>query len=191
MRIGIDLDGVITDIARFVIDYGTKFCYENNLEYKLNVGEYDESKALGISYEHAEKFWNECLPYYAMKYNTREFVQEVITKLKETNEIYIITARNEEGFTKEYYGHMQEIVKKWLKDNNIIYDKIIFTKGSKLPYCIENQIDVMIEDSPSNILDISRKIPVLCFDNPYNENINGENITRVYSWYDILKKLEK
>ena len=45
MRIGIDLDGVITDIARFVIDYGTKFCYENNLEYKLNVGEYDESNS--------------------------------------------------------------------------------------------------------------------------------------------------
>ena len=191
MRIGIDLDGVITDIARFVIDYGTKFCQENNLEYKLNLGEYDEAKALGISYEDAEKFWNKYLPYYATKYNTREFVQEVITKLKATNEIYIITARNEEGFTKEHYGHMQETVKKWLKDNKTIYDKIIFTKESKLPYCIENQIDVMIEDSPNNILDISRKIPVLCFDNPYNENINGENITRVYSWYDILKNLEK
>ena len=191
MRIGIDLDGVITDIARFVADYGTKFCYENNIEFKLNAGEYDEAKALGISYEHAEKFWNEYLPYYAMKYNAREFAREVIAKLKETNEIYIITARNEDGLPPESYGHMQEMVVNWLKHQNIAYDKIIFTKGSKLPYCLENNIDVMIEDSPRNILDISSKVPVLCFDNQYNEKIDGENITRVYSWYDILKKLEK
>ena len=191
MRIGIDLDGVITDIARFVADYGTKFCYENNIEFKLNAGEYDEAKALGISYEDAEKFWNEYLLYYAMKYNAREFAREVIAKLKETNEIYIITARNEDGLPPESYGHMQEMVVNWLKHQNIAYDKIIFTKGSKLPYCLENNIDVMIEDSPRNILDISSKVPVLCFDNPYNENINGENITRVYSWYNILKKLEK
>ena len=191
MRIGIDLDGVITDIARFVADYGTKFCYENNIEFKLNAGEYDEAKALGISYEDAEKFWNEYLPYYAMKYNAREFAREVIAKLKETNEIYIITARNEDGLPPESYGHMQEMVVNWLKHQNIAYDKIIFTKGSKLPYCLENNIDVMIEDSPRNILDISSKVPVLCFNNQYNEKIDGENITRVYSWYDILKKLEK
>lgn len=191
MRIGIDLDGVITDIARFVADYGTKFCYENNIEFKLNAGEYDEAKALGISYEDAEKFWNEYLPYYAMKYNAREFAREVIAKLKETNEIYIITARNEDGLPPESYGHMQEMVVNWLKHQNIAYDKIIFTKGSKLPYCLENNIDVMIEDSPRNILDISSKVPVLCFDNQYNEKMDGENITRVYSWYDILKKLEK
>lgn len=191
MRIGIDLDGVITDIARFVADYGTKFCYENNIEFKLNAGEYDEAKALGISYEDAEKFWNEYLPYYAMKYNAREFAREVIAKLKETNEIYIITARNEDGLPPESYGHMQEMVVNWLKHQNIAYDKIIFTKGSKLPYCLENNIDVMIEDSPRNILDISSKVPVLCFDNQYNEKMGGENITRVYSWYDILKKLEK
>lgn len=191
MRIGIDLDGVITDIARFVADYGTKFCYENNIEFKLNAGEYDEAKALGISYEDAEKFWNKYLPYYAMKYNAREFAREVIAKLKETNEIYIITARNEDGLPPESYGHMQEMVVNWLKHQNIAYDKIIFTKGSKLPYCLENNIDVMIEDSPRNILDISSKVPVLCFDNQYNEKMDGENITRVYSWYDILKKLEK
>ena len=117
--------------------------------------------------------------------------EQTIAKLKETNEIYIITARNEDGLPPESYGHMQEMVVNWLKHQNIAYDKIIFTKGSKLPYCLENNIDVMIEDSPRNILDISSKVPVLCFDNQYNEKMDGENITRVYSWYDILKKLEK
>lgn len=189
MRIGIDVDGCITDIARFVSDYGTKFCYENNIEYSIKEDEYDESKALGISYEMAEKFWNKYLPYYAAKYKPRDFVAEVIAKLKENNEIYIITARNEEGLPKEVYGKMQEMVINWLKENSIVYDKLIFTKGSKLPYCLENKIDIMVEDSPRNVQEISTKIPVLCFDNLYNKQIEGKNITRVYSWYDVLSKI--
>ena len=191
MRIGIDIDGVLTDLAKFVADYGTKFCYENSIEFAIKTDEYDEAKALGISSKDAEKFWNKYLPYYVEKYNPREFANVVIAKLKEKHEIYIVTARNEYGLPPKYYGLMQEMVLKWLKSNNIVYDKIIFTKESKLSYCIENGIDVLIDDSPSNILDVSTKIPVLCFDNPYNKNIAGKNITRVYSWYDILDKLEK
>lgn len=189
MRIGIDIDGVLTDLARFVSDYGIKFCHENSIEYKIKDDSYYESEALGISLENAEKFWNKYLPYYATEYEPRKFASEVIKKLKENNEIYIITARNEEGLPKEVYGKMQEFVKEWLEKNNIEYDKLIFTVGSKLPYCLENNIDIMVEDSPRNLTEISTKIPVLCFDNPYNKNIEGENITRVYSWYDILHKI--
>lgn len=189
MRIGIDIDGCITDIARFISDYGTKYCYDNNINYSIKEDEYDEEKALGISAENSEKFWNIYLPYYAMEYRIRDFASEVIKKLKENHEIYIITARNEDGLPEQYYGKMQELVKIWLKKNEILYDKLIFSKGNKLPYCIENNIDIMIEDSPTNLIDISKKIKVFCFDNPYNKQIEGENIIRVYSWYDILEKI--
>lgn len=190
MRIGIDIDGVLTDIASFAADYGIKFCYENNLDYKIKEDEYDEGKALGITPEQSIKFWNTYLEYYSTKYPARKFAKEVIEQLKRDHEIYIITARNEDGLPPETYGTMKQMVKQWLKDNQIEYDKLIFTVGSKLPYCIENKIDIMIEDSPMNILDISSKLPVLCFDNPYNKKIEGKNITRVYAWYDILNKLK-
>lgn len=190
MRIGIDIDGVLTNIERFMLDYGIKFCYENNIGYKIKDDEYYETKALGITYEQTEKFWNTYLEFYATKYPARDFASEVIRKLKQNNEIYIITARNEEGLPPETYGKMQTMVKQWLIDNNIEYHKLIFTEGSKLPYCIENEIDIIIEDSPKNIVDISSKIPVFCFDNSYNKKLEGKNITRVYSWYDILDKIE-
>lgn len=190
MRIGIDIDGVLTDIAKFVADYGIKFCYENNIKYKIKDDEYYENLALGISGEQTEKFWNQYLEYYATQYKPREFVKEVIDILKEKNEIYLITARNEDGLPKETYGTMQKMVLEWLKNNQIYYDKIVFTYGSKLPYCIENEIEIMIEDSPRNIKEISTKIPVLCFENPYNRMIEGNNIKRVYTWYDILKNIE-
>ncbi len=191
MRIGIDMDGVLTDLTRFVTDYGIKFCYENHIKYEIHPKEYNEASALGVSEENANKFWNRYLPYYATEYPAREFASEVIKKLKEHNEIYIVTARNEDGLPQELHGKMKEFVNAWLEKNEIQYDEIIYTKGSKLPFCLNNNIDIMIEDAPMNIKEISTKIPVLCFDNPYNKEIEGENITRVYSWYDVLRSVDK
>ena len=37
MRIGIDIDGVLADIERFMIDYGIKFCEENNLHCRIKL----------------------------------------------------------------------------------------------------------------------------------------------------------
>ena len=49
----------------------------------------------------------------------------------------------------------------------------------------------MIEDKPLNINSISKLIPVLCYDALYNEECCGNNIYRVYSWYDIYTKINK
>lgn len=192
MRIGIDIDGVMTNIEEFVADYGTKFCYENNLCYRVKQNEYDEEKALGISNENSEKFWNKYLKYYVTEYKARDFAAEVIQKLKQDgHEIYIVTARNEWGLTDDDYGKMKQFVKEWLEKNSICYDKIIYTEGSKVPYCIGNYIDIMIEDAPENVKDIATQIPVLCYNCGYNIDVKGKNITRVYSWYDIYNKIKK
>lgn len=192
MKIGIDIDGVLVDMERFMADYGSKFCFENNLSVNINIGEYEEKKAFNWTEEHTEKFWNMYLEYYATKYPAREFASEILKKLKQDgHELYIVTARNEEGLPKEIYGKMKEFVKQWLEDNDIIYDRIIYTQGSKLPYCVGNYLDIMIEDCEQNIREISQKINVLCYDCNYNRNVEGKNITRVYSWYDIYQKISK
>lgn len=192
MRIGIDIDGVLINTEEFIADYEIKFCYENDLSYQVNLTEYDEAKALGISAKNCEKFWNKYMKYYATEYRARDFASEVIQKLKEDgHEIYIVTARNEYGLTGDDYGKMKYFVSEWLEKNNIYYDKIVYTEGSKLPYCIGNYIDVMIEDCGKNIKDIATKIAVLCYNCNYNANIKGKNITRVYSWYDIYHKIKE
>lgn len=192
MRIGIDIDGVLTDIERFIADYGTKFSVENHLPINITVGEYDENKAFHWTDEQDLEFWNQYLEYYATKYLARDFASEVIHKLKEEgHEIYIVTARNEWGLPPESYGKMREFVKEWLKDNDIYYDKIIYTEENKLPYCVGNYIELMIEDRDKNVKEISSKLPVLCFDCQYNKGVEGRNITRVYSWYDVYDKIKK
>ena len=193
MRIGIDIDGVLTDMERFLADYGSKYCVENNLPINIEKVEYDEFKTFNWTEEQGIKFWNEYIIYYATKYPAREFASEIIKKLKEEgHEIYIVTARDDYGVPKEYVGKMRgEIVPKWLEENKIPYDKIIYTEGSKLPYVVGNYIELMIEDSPEIIKELSSKIQVLCFNCQYNENIKGQNITRVYGWYEVYDKIKK
>ena len=67
------------------------------------------------------------------------------------------------------------------------YDEIIAGPGSKKDKCLKHNIDIMIEDKANNVMEISKYIPVICFDTPYNLDIAGDNIYRVYSWYQIYK----
>ncbi len=190
MKIGIDIDGVLTNYYEAVMDNAIKYFYENKIDYKVDQSKYYENEMFNVSDENIEYFWNLYLAEYAEKLPARKFAAEVISKLKEKNEIYIITARNEEGLPKELYGKMKDMVKNWLKDNKIEYDKLIFSSGSKLDICKKENVNIMIEDKASTILEISTYIPVLCFDAPYNKEAKGENIIRVYSWYDILRNIE-
>lgn len=194
MNIGVDIDGVLTDMERMAIDYGTKMCVEKNIPIKLDLNKYWEIEKYNWSAEQEEMFWNQNLIPYVIESEARAFAAQILEKLQnEGNQIFIITARNESGMPKEYYGKMQPLTLEWLEKQNIKYRKIIFTEDSqKLQKCIENNVDVMIEDSPINIKNISSKIKVIKFDCQYNKDINGENIITAYSWYhiyDIIKKL--
>ena len=193
MNIGIDIDGVLLDLERFAIDYGTKFCIEENLDIKINIQGYWEGLKFNWTEEQENKFWNKYIIKYFKQYQPREFASEIIKKLKkEGNKIYIITARNEEGLPQEEYGKSQEITKTWLNENNIEYDKLIFTPDSeKLEQCLKNNVEIMIEDSPTNIKNISEKIPVIKYNCSYNENILGKNIITTYSWYQIYDIINK
>ncbi len=194
MNIGVDIDGVLTDMERMAIDYGTKMCVEKNIPIKLDLNKYWEIEKYNWSAEQEEMFWNQNLIPYVIESEARAFAAQILEKLQDDgNQIFIITARNESGMPKEYYGKMQPLTLEWLEKQNIKYRKIIFTEDSqKLQKCIENNVDVMIEDSPINIKNISSKIKVIKFDCQYNKDINGENIITAYSWYhiyDIIKKL--
>lgn len=190
MKIGIDIDGVLTDEDKFMYDYGTKFCKESQLPMVIKPNQMEEA-IFGWEEEISEQFWNTYLVEYVTRYPARQFAAEVIQKLKEKHEIYIVTARNEQGLPKEFYGKMKLLTEKWLETQNIHYDDILYTKrGKKLTDCIEKGIQIMVEDDPMNIEQLQEEIMVLCYDCQYNHNIEKRNVTRVYSWYDILKTIE-
>ena len=82
MKIGIDIDGVITNMYDANLNNATKFFYENNINYSINPSEYDEKNMFNVSKYDIDKFWNKYLVGYSLNCPTREFASEVISKLK-------------------------------------------------------------------------------------------------------------
>lgn len=186
MRIGIDIDGVLTDFERWQLDTGSKFFSKYNKTI-VNHNGYTVREVFDVSKNLSSEFWNEHLYGYATDELARKYASEIIKKLKnENNEIFIITARFLTDKDTEEGNKMRKIVIKWLENQKIPYDKIIFSPEDKIEICLANNIDLMIEDCVNNINKISEVIPVICFHAGYNKDCKGKNIYRAYSWYDIF-----
>lgn len=188
MRIGVDIDGVLNDIGQWHYSCGFKFCMDNNINRGFNPYEYFMEKQFFLTDKENYKFWREYIFDLMVSIPTRPYAAKIINLLREKgHEIIILSARDNRYLTNQYANTMNFYIEQWLIKNNIEYDEILTGPGNKKDKCLENKIDIMIEDKKENVLEISRHIPVLCFDAPYNKDITNQNITRVFSWYQIYK----
>lgn len=187
MKIGIDIDGVLIDIENYLLTHGSKFFWDNYKKPVVNPFTYNIYEMFGLGEDAERAFWDKHYYKYIME-APRAYASEVISKLSEAgHKIYIITARSANGLKNGIAeDEMQKLVSVWLEKNNITYDKLLFVTGDKTETCMSNKIDVMIEDSPSQIDNISKSIKVICFDARYNQKVQGENVFRAYSWHDVL-----
>jgi len=188
MRIGVDIDGVLNDIGGWHYSCGFKFCIENHINRGFNPYKYMMEEQFGLTDEENYKFWKEYIFDLMVSIPTRPYAAKVLELLRDMgHEIVILTARDNRFLTNQYENTMNFYVEEWLNKNNIPYDEIIAGAGNKKDKCIKNNIDIMVEDKASNVIKISEHIPVLCFDAPYNLDANKDNVTRVYSWYQIYQ----
>lgn len=186
MRIGVDIDGVLNNIGEWHYSCGFKYCIENNINRGFQPDKYMIEEQFYLTDEENKRFWKEYIFDLMVSIPLRPYASTVISTLKEMGyEIVILTARDNRYLTNQYANTMDFYVEQWLAKNNIEYDEILSGPGNKKEKCLKNNIDIMIEDKASNVLEISNHIPVLCFDAPYNQEVNNKNITRVYSWYQI------
>lgn len=148
MKIGIDIDGVLTDIEQWQLDQESKFYYENYGLGIKNYKGYETNEIFDVDIKLDNEFWNKYFREYSINVEARKFANEVIDKLKEDgHEIHIITARG--SFLSHSANVMtieenRNIVLNWLKINQIHYDNIIFSPEDKLEICKQNNIDLMI-----------------------------------------------
>ena len=135
-----------------------------------------------------EAYYKDNIERIVNKLNVKSGAKEYIDKLrKDGHYICIITGRDNGEHSDPYNN-----TKKWLDDNSIKYDKLILTNAykndehGKSEKCIENNIDIMIDDSVNICQDcIKSGITTLIMDTPYNRKIN--NITRVHNWKEIYE----
>ena len=200
MNIGIDIDGVLTDVRKFTIEAGIKYCKENKKGKLVNPDAYNSEDVFDWNEETDLDFWINNIFEYAEKNPVIEGAADNIKKLKEDGHtLYIITARwlaspkTDKTFkqAQELREKMRKTVKEWLERNQIIYDNIIFSEEDKSSHIIENNIDIMIEDSPNNLKSLSRITKMICVDWVYNKGIENDNIFRCYNWNEIYETISK
>ena len=183
MRIGIDIDGVLNDVGYWHYTYGFKYCIEMGIDRGFDPYSYLIEEQFKLTDEENDDFWNTYIYDLLESIPVRPYASYIIGLLRDMgHKIVIVSARNDRYLNN---GDMFSYVSSWLDKNNILYDEIIIGNGNKKDKCIDNNIDIMIEDKLDNVIDISSVIPVLCFDAPYNRDINSSNVTRVYSWFHI------
>ena len=189
-KIGIDIDGVLTDVYNWYLINGKK--YADSLGKSLvNEKGYDAKEMYDLSDEEFTDFIDKTIWNYSKDEPARKDAKETLEKLLDNNyELIIITARYKADKDNENGKKMRECVKNWLNNNGLKYSNIIFS-DDKTKICKDNSIDLMIEDKPDTIINLSNYIPVICFNAPYNENIKGKNIFRVFNWNEVYNQINE
>ena len=188
MNIGIDIDNVISKFDEALEEEFLKHDKELRNTGIINPNKNMTEGMFDWTDEELWPFYLENIERIAQNLDVKEGAKEYIEKLKEDGHtIVIITGRDNGEYTDPY-----NMTKKWLKDKEIPYDKLIFVNGyknnkqGKAAKCIENGIDVMIDDSRGICKEcFQNNITTLIMDKPCNREI--KEITRVYNWKDIYE----
>lgn len=169
MRIGIDIDGVLTDINAFLLENGHKFF--KGKRFVANSNAYSLKKMYNCSEEDEEEFWNKYYLKYFFKAKCEKDAIDVIKSLRLRGfEIYIITGKN---YVKNEALY-KKILEFWLKKNKIEYDKLLVCSEDnivcdKYYICKNNAIDIMFEDRIDQAYAIAGTCRVFLRERKYNK----------------------
>ena len=193
MRIGIDIDNVISNFNEELLEEYIK--HDKQLRNSGIINEKADYIRRGMfdwTEIEEQEFYKNNIERIAKNLKVKEDAKKYIDKLKEEGYyICIITGRDNGEYQEPY-----NMTKEWLDNNLIKYDKLILTdaynKKEKAVKCLENNIDVMIDDSVGNCkCCIENNIKTFLMDTPYNR---FTDIPRVNSWkefYEVISNMSK
>jgi len=197
MNIGIDIDGVLTDIQKFNRRYAPPFFKRKFNRDVMDENPYDIRDIFQCEENEYLSYWKKYLFIYAIFEPARKGAKAFVRKLHEDGHYVFVISKRVLTCRDDFLGKlMRFILRNWLWRNGIRYKKIVFCDNdipdSKRTACIENHIDLMVDDEPVNIEAITRVAKVVCFDASYNRGCTGENIMRAQNWdevYTLIKEL--
>lgn len=192
--VGVDADGVLTDMDRFNRENGKKFF---GREVSNDKG-YNIKELFGVSNEMEIMYGLKYLKKYCVEEPPREYAVEMLQKMiSDGDELHEITARKFATFNNVFGKHYRNYFENWLKKYNLNFKSIQYCSESdsprdKLLACHKLDVDVMIEDKPEVALFLAQNnYNILLVDAPYNKDLTHQNITRVYNWKEIYEKIQK
>jgi len=188
ITIGLDLDDTISNSNELFIRYARLYNEEKKINFPIDETQWDLDKSFGWNDNNYKEFCEMYLKTLLNEAETKKNAVERINGLKnEGYEIIIITARHEDEL-----GNPYEFTKKWLDAKQIYYDKLIVNSQKKEEDCFKNNVEIFIDDSIKNCINVYNKlhIPVFLFDSMYNGHDSYPNIERIYSWDEAYSKIK-
>lgn len=192
MNIGIDVDGVLTDIYNYQIERGQQHFNKAKEKDTLSVTE-----MFNVTSEEEKKFWIKYIWEYCLKVKAREGASETLQKLKaEGNKIYIITSRVHTTKKNMLGLIFRKMLITWLKNNKIPYDGIIYCDDKKSDLdkylaCKKYGIDYMIDDDIININSVKTVSKAICFNQPYNNSLNDPKVEKINDFQELNQKIRR
>ena len=193
MRIGIDIDNVVSNFNENLLEEYMQHDKELRNTGIINVeADYIRRGMFDWTEKEEREFYKNNIERIARNLKVKEDAKKYIDKLKDDGHYICIITGRDNGEYKEPYN----MTKEWLDSNLIKYDKLILTdaydKKEKSIKCLENNIDIMIDDSVGNCKScIQNNIKTFLMDTPYNR---FADIPRVNSWkefYEVVSNMSK
>ena len=192
--IGVDADGVLTDMSAWNIREGKKFFKKD----PVNPNGYSPRDIFGVSKKEEFVFGFFNLDNYCSKEPPRDGAREVLNNLKnEGHELHEITARKFATYNNALGSHYRKLFKNWLNKHipgvfkSIQYCSETDSPTDKLIACSKLGVNVMIEDKPEVALHLANNdIKVLLVDAPYNQDLEHQNMIRVHNWHEIYEQIK-
>lgn len=188
MRIGLDIDNVILETDEEILkemliedkNKRNKGIINNNADY-IFLGMFDWSK------EEIDAFLNTKMEDIAKNLKPKKDAKYYIDKLiDDGHEIYLISNRSNKQYQNAYLT-----TKKNLEVNDIKYNKLIITESNdKSKECLDEKIDLMIDDRASNCMKLlDKNINCLLFKTKY-EKRSFNNLNSVSSWHELYEYIK-
>ena len=187
MRLGIDIDDVVTNTSETI---GELIAHESNpqvlKELQQNMKEIMKGNISNLDVlAFCSENYVDVYKIVKIKENAREVMQRL---LNAGDEVYFITARGERmGFFKG----AEDATLNFLKENDVKYNEIIFGAMDKAKVCLENKIDLFIDDSVEHCEDVNKAgIKSIVFTSRVNKD-TSTSIERVNDWLELEKRIEE
>ncbi len=185
----IDVDDTLTDFLYKRNNLIKKYIKDNKLPYKIiDINCTKSAKVANWPLDSCIKFWHDIGTEEQLNCKPQKNCAKVIKNLKNNGyKIIIVSAR------PDIYYEAYKYTKAWLDKQKIYFDVLIIGQQDKKSAMLNNNIDIVIDDSISTITSASElNLKSFLFTTEENKNfVLPENCIRVSDWKQIEKLIFK
>lgn len=187
MVIAIDLDGCVYDTEEYYRTYAHFWdlaVVGNGLQKS---DEMHMDKRFGWDKETINNFYDKFTAEIVENAPLKVGAKYVLDQLKQRgHKLVCVTLRG-------YYQDCEiPITEKRFEAEGISFDKIVYNQTNKLQACLDENVDLIVDDNPDNVEMLAKNnIKCLHFRGIGMKNVEHENVTEVQNWADVLEKINK